>query len=148
MTDLYCPKDYNLGDTREDQCNVGGIPCPDPKEVDPSTVVKVSCGPCGRSWGIPVGDVMKGRTAGKHSCQLQVCAATIIQPDAPEPVTLTKEVPPKGVLEGAVLLEDGTRVGIAAEFLDTGAFHVMSATVDAPVGETTTRTQPVKPAKK
>lgn len=138
--DLYCPKDYNLGDTRETQCNVGGLPCPTPLPVDPDTVVQVSCGPCGREWGIPIGDVMKGRTKGKHSCQLQVCAAKIIPAD---PVTITKEVPPSGLLEGSVLLDDGTRVGIAAQFLDTGDFQVMRATVDAPPTETTTRTQPV-----
>ncbi len=91
---LYCPKDYNLGDRREEQCNVGGIPCPDPLEMDPNTVVQVTCGPCNGQWGIPIADVMKNKVHRHGSCQLQTCAAKVVLPKADSNTKTQPVVPP------------------------------------------------------
>jgi hypothetical protein len=92
--ELYCPKDFNLGDYREDHCNVGGIPCPDPKPVDPETVVQVGCGPCGRFWGIPIASIMKGKAQSFHQCSRSECAAKLLVPQVDSFVSKLEPAPP------------------------------------------------------
>jgi hypothetical protein len=75
----FCPKHFTLEDV---DCAEPIVACPPRVELDPERHVIVSCGPCNRVRVVPVDRIMKGKVQSSGMCQLDVCAGTVILPEA------------------------------------------------------------------